>query len=151
MTAARTEAVKFETVGLDGEAVAGRDLFLETLNIAILELHDLSAIGANEVVVVSLVGNIVVLGLCAEVSGLCQSGFAKEIECTVNRCQAQMRIFSSKLVVHLFCRDVLLFEKSIEDQFTLASEFQLMLSEVFFQHLHLFIMFTHRDYPILLR
>jgi len=145
MTAARTEAVKFETVGLDGEAVAGSDLFLEALNIAVFELHNLSAIGANEVVVVSLVGNIVILGLGAEMSGLGQPGFAKEIERTVNRCQTQMRIFSSKLVVHLFCRDMFLLEKGIEDQFTLAREFQLVLSEVFFQHLHLFRMFTHRD------
>lgn len=145
MTAARTEAVQFEAVGLDDETVAGRDLFLEAFNIAVLELHDLSAIGANEVVVVSLVGNVVVLGLRAEVSGLGQAGFAKEIERTVNRCQTQMRIFSSELVVHLFRRDVFLLEKGIEDQFTLAREFQLVLSEVFFQHLHLFRMFTHRD------
>ena len=150
MTAARTEAVKFEAVGLDGKAVAGGDFFLEALNVAVFKLHDLSAVGTNEVVVVALVGDIVVLGLGAEVPGLRQTGFAKEIERTVNRRETQMRIFPRKLVIHLFRRDVFLLEEGIEDQFTLTSDLQLMLIEVLFQRLHLFRVFKHRDRPDLL-
>ena len=147
MTAARTEAVEFEAVSLDRKAVAGGDFFLEALNVAVFKLHDLSAVGANKVVVMALVGNIVVLGLGAKVPGLCQTGFAKKIERAVNRRQSQMRIFSRKLVVHLFRRDVFLLEKGIEDQFTLSGKLQLMLSEMLFQPLHLFRMLGHRGRP----
>lgn len=147
MTTARTEAVEFEAMSLDRKAVTGSDFFLKTLDVAVFKLHNLSAAGANEVVVMTLMGDIVVLGLSAEVPGLCQTGFAKEIERAVNRRQSQMRIFSRKLVVHLFRRDVFLLEKGIEDQFTLAGKLQLMLSEMLFQPLHFFRMLGHRGRP----
>ena len=150
MTAARTEAVEFEAVCLDRKAVVGGNFFLEALDVAVFKLHDLSAVGANEVVVVAFVGDIVVLGLGSEVPGLCQAGFAKEIERTVNRRQSQMRIFSRKLVVHLFRRDVFLLEEGVEDQFTLAGELQLMSAEVLFQHPNLFRILGHRDRSVLL-
>jgi hypothetical protein len=143
MTAARAETVKFEAVGLDRKAVTGSNLFLKALDVAVFELHDLSAAGANEVVVVTFVGDVVVLGLGAEVPGLGQAGFAKEIERPINCRQSQMRIFSRQLMIHLLRRDVLLLEKRIEDQFALAGELQLMLPEVLFQHLHLFRMSGH--------
>jgi hypothetical protein len=47
MTAAGTEAVQFETVGLDREAVACGDFLLEAFDVAIFELHDLAAVGAD--------------------------------------------------------------------------------------------------------
>ena len=63
MTAAGTESVQFEAVGLDGEAVAGGDLFLEAFDIAVFKLHDLSAPGTDEVVMMPLMGDVVVLRL----------------------------------------------------------------------------------------
>ena len=143
MTTARTETVEFEAVGLDRKAVAGRHFFLKTFDVAVFELHNLSAAGADEVVVVTFMGDIVVLGLGAEVPGLCQAGFAEEIERTVNRRQSQMGIFSRKLVVHRFRRDVFLLKKGIENQFTLAGELQLMLPEMLFQHPDLLQMLGH--------
>ena len=87
MMAARTETVQFKAVGLNREAVTGSHLFLKTLDVAVFEFHDLSAAGADEVVMVTFMRDIVVLGLGAEVPGLCQAGFAEEIERTVNRRQ----------------------------------------------------------------
>jgi len=54
-----------------------------------------------------------------------------------------MGIFSRKLVVHRFSRDVFLFKKGIENQFTLAGELQLMLPEMLFQHPYLLRMLGH--------
>jgi len=88
MTTARTEAVEFETVGLDCEAVEGGHFFLKTLDVAVFEFYNFSAAGADEMVVVTFMGHVVVLGLGAEVSGLCQASFAEEIERTVNRRQS---------------------------------------------------------------
>ncbi len=88
MTAARTEPVEFKAVGLNRKAVTGGHLFLKTLDVAVFEFHNLSAAGADEVVVVTFMGHIVVLGLGAEVPGLCQAGFAEEIKRTVNRRQS---------------------------------------------------------------
>ncbi len=58
-----------------------------------------------------------------------------------------MGIFSRKLVVHRFRRDVFLFEKGIENQFTLARELQLVLPEMLFQHPYLLRMLGHSAGP----
>jgi hypothetical protein len=121
MTTARTEAVEFQTVGLDDEAVASGDFLLKTFNVAVFKLHDLSAVCADEMVVMAFMGDIVVLGLCAEVPGLCQAGFAKEIERAVDRCQPQMWI--------LFL--------------ALPGAFQLMFSQMLFQSRNFFLMLRH--------
>jgi len=147
MTTARTEAVEFEAVGLDGEAVSGGHLLLKAFDVAVFELHDLSAVGADKVVVVAFVGDVVVLRLSAEVPRLRQAGFAKEIERTVDRRQPQMRIFARKLVIHLFRGDMFLLEKGLKNQLALAGVFQLMFSEMPFQDFHLFLMFGHGGRP----
>ena len=100
MTAARTEAVELKSVGLDGKSVPGSHFFLEPLNVAVFKLYDLSAVGADKVVVVALVGDIVVLGLGAEVPGLRQAGFAEQIECPVDCRESKVRIGLSQLVIH---------------------------------------------------
>jgi hypothetical protein len=150
MTTAGTEAVELKAMGLDGEAVPGGHFFLQLFDFAIFELHDSSAVGANEVVVVALVGDVVVLSLGTEVAGLGQAGFAKEIEGAVDRREPEMRVFSRKLMIHLFRRDVFLLEERVENQFTLAGEFQLMLSEMLLEHLHLFRVLWHNDQPDIL-
>jgi len=143
MTTARTEAVEFQTVSFDGEAVASGDFLLKTFNVAVFKLHDLSAVCADEMVVMAFMGDIVVLGLRAEVPGLCQAGFAKEIERAVDRCQPQMWIFLRQLVIHLLSGDVLLLEKGIKNQLALAGAFQLMFPEMLFQSRNFFLMLRH--------
>jgi hypothetical protein len=54
-------------------------------------------------------------------------------------------IFTRKLVVHLFSRDVFLLQKSIKDQFTLSRKFELVLSEVLLQDPHFSGMLGHGD------
>ena len=151
MTAAAAEAVEFKAMGGNGEAVPGGDFFLEFFDLAVFKFHDLAAVGANQMVVMAFMGNVVVLRLGAEMAGLCQPGFAKEIERAVDGGESQMRIFFGQLVVHLFGGDVFLLKERIEDEFTLASELELVLAEVRFQRLHLFRMFRHRVRPTLLR
>jgi len=77
------------------------------------------------------------------VPGLGETCFTKEIECAVNGCQPEVRIFPCQLVVHLLSRDMFLFQKCVEDQFSLASKLQLMLSEMLFEDSHFFGMFRH--------
>lgn len=141
MTAARAEAVELETVSGDRKPVPRGDFFLEPLDIAVLELHDFPAAGANEMVMVALVRHVVVLGLRTEVPCLGQTGLAKEVERTVNSGQSQVRIFSRQLVIHLFSRDVFLLQKGIENQFTLPGKFELMFPEMFLQDSQFFGMF----------
>lgn len=143
MTAVGAEAVEFEAVGFDGEAVAGGHLFLKAFDVAVFELHDLSTVRADEVIVVAFMRDVVVLGLRAEVPRLRQAGFAKEIERAINRGQSQVRIFSSQLVVEIFCGDMFLFEKGVKNQLPLAGVLELMFSKVFFQGVHFFGVFRH--------
>ncbi|CUS38654.1 hypothetical protein COMA2_50201 [Candidatus Nitrospira nitrificans] len=143
LATAGTETVELEAVGLDRKAVPGGHLFLEALNVAVLKLHNLSAAGANEVIVVAFVRDVVVLRLSPEVAGLSQTGFAEEIQRAVDGCQTQVRILAGQLVVHLLGRNMLLLEECVEDQFTLACELQLVLPEVFLQDTHFFDMFGH--------
>ncbi len=148
MTTASAEPVEFEAVSGNGEAVPGGDFLLKLFDLAFFKLHDLAAVGANQMIVMALVGNVVILRLCAEMPGLRQTGFAKEIEGAVDGCESQMRVFLRQLVVHLFRGDVFLLEEGVEDEFTLTRVLQLVLAEMCFQRLHLFRMFGHRVRPI---
>lgn len=94
---------------------------------------------------VAFVRDVVVLRLSAEVPGLGQSRFTEEVQCAVNGCQSQVWIFAGQLVVHLLSCNMLLLEKCIEDQFTLACKLQLVLPEVLLQGSHFFDMFGHGD------
>ena len=100
-------------MSLDGEAISAGDLFLKSFDVFILEFHDLAAGGADKVVVVPLVRHIIVLGLRAEMAGLGQSYFAKEIERPVNSGETDMRIFFCELPIHLLRGDVLILQKHI--------------------------------------
>ena len=77
MTAGRTEAVELKAVVFDSKSIPGGYLLLKPLDLLILKFHDLLATGADEVVVVALVRDIVILRLRAEVSGLCEAGIAE--------------------------------------------------------------------------
>lgn len=132
MTTASAEAVEFKTVSRNGEAVSGGDFLLELFDLAVFKLHDLAAVGANQMVVMTLVGNVVILRLRAEMPGLRQPGFAKQVEGTVDGGEPQMRIFLRQLVVHRFGGDVLLLEEGVKNEFALARVLQLVFAEVCF-------------------
>ncbi len=66
-----TETVNLQLVGLNGEPVFAGHFFLEFLNITVFKFHDLPTGGAYDVVVVPFMRDIIVLGLGAEVAGLC--------------------------------------------------------------------------------
>jgi hypothetical protein len=128
MTTARAEAIELETVGLNGESIASGDFFLKLFNFTVFKLDDLAATGANEVIVVALMRNVIVLGLRPEVPGLGESRIAKQVQCPVNGRQSEMWISFSQLVIHSFGRDMFLPEKRRKDEFALAGELQLVLA-----------------------
>jgi hypothetical protein len=146
MTAARTEAVELKSVGLDGKSVPGGHFFLEPLNFLVFKFHDLIAAGADEVIVVALVRDVVVLRLRAEVPGLCEAGIAEQIERPVDGRESKVRIGLSQLVIHGLRGNVLLPEEGVQNQFTLACELELMLAQVLSQGLHFFHMLIRHDH-----
>lgn len=123
MSAAGAYAVEFQFMGLDSEAVSAGDLFLESFDVFILELHDLAAGSADEVIVVPLVRHVIVLGLRAEVASLGQPHVAKEIERPVNCGESDMGIFFRELPIHLFRGDVLILEEHVQNVLALSREF----------------------------
>ena len=63
-------------MGRDGEAVPRRDLVLQVFDVAVLELDDGAALGADHVVVMAFIDDVVVMGLRAEVPFLGDARFA---------------------------------------------------------------------------
>ena len=147
MAAAGAEAVELKSVSFDDKAVLGGHFLLEPFDHHVFKLHDFLTAGADEVIVVALVRDVVVLRLRAEVPGLCEAGIAEQIECPVNRCESEVRIGLGQLVIHGLRGNVLLSEEGAEDQFTLAREFELMFAEVLLQRLHFFHMLRCHDGP----
>ena len=143
MAAVGTEAVQLEPVGLDHKAVLGRDLFLQLFNLAILELYNSPTAGADEMVVMALMRDIVVLRLGAEVAGLGDARFAEEIQRAVNSGESEVRIFLRQLMIHRLGRDVFLSQERRQDQFALTSQLQLMLGQVLAKHVHFFEGLAH--------
>ena len=121
MAAASTEAVQLQPVSLDDKAVLRRDLLLQPFNLTIFEFYDSATAGADEMIVMALMRDIVVLRLGAEVAGLSNPCFAEQIQRAVNSGESEVRIFLGELMVHRFCRDVFLSEKRRQDQFALPS------------------------------
>ena len=77
MPAAGAEAVQFQLVGLNGEPVPTGHFFLQAFNVAVFELHNFATAGANQMIMVAFMGNVVILRLSAEVTGLGQAGLAE--------------------------------------------------------------------------
>lgn len=143
MAAARTEAVQLQPVGLDHKAVLGRNLFLQPFNLAVLEFYNRSTAGADEMVVMALMRDIVVLRLGAEVAGLGDACFAEEIQRAVNRGESEVGIFLRQLMIHRLGRDVFLSQERRQDEFALTSQLQLMLGQVLAKHVHFFESLAH--------
>lgn len=147
MSAARTEAVELKSVSLDGKSVPGGHFFLEPLNFLVLKFHDLLAAGADEVIVVAFVRDVVVLRLRAEVPGLCEAGIAEQIERSIDCRESKVRIGLSQLVIHGLRGDVLLPEERAQNHFTLTGELELMLAQVLLQGPHFLHMLICHDGP----
>lgn len=128
---------------LDHEPVFCRYLLLKALDFAILEFYDFAAAGADQMIMVSLMRYIIILRLRAEVPSLGQAGVTEEIQRAVNRRQTKMRILLGELVVHSFGGHMFLLEKCRENEFPLASQFQLMFGEMLPQRLHFFHTLVH--------
>ena len=107
MSAGCAEAVELELVRLDGKPIPFRDLLLQSLDVAILKLHDFPARRTDQVVVVSLLPDIVVLRLGTEMTSLGKARVAEQIQRPVDRCQSDVGILLGKLVIHLLGRHVL--------------------------------------------
>ena len=130
MTAIRAQAVQLQLVRLDGEAVAACHLFLQALDITVFKLDDLAAGRTDEMIVMALVRDVVVLGLSPKMSGLRQSSFTEQVQRSIDRGQADMRVFLGKMAVHLFRGNVLHLQKLGQDLLTLTRELELMLAQV---------------------
>lgn len=138
MSAARTEAVQLEAVGLDGEPIAGGDFLLQFFDFAVFKLDDLATTSANEMIVVALVRDVVVLGLRTEVPGLGESRVAKKVQRPINGGQSQVGVGPGELVVHGFGGNMFLSEECREDEFALTGELQLVLSQMLLERFHFF-------------
>lgn len=143
MTAARAESVEFEAVGGNRKAILGCDFFLEAFDIAVFKFHDFATARADEVVVMSLMGYVVILGLGSKMPRLCQSRFTEQVQGPINGRESKVGIFACQLMIHFLGRDVFLLQKGIEDQLTLARKFELVPPEMLFQNSHFFGMFGH--------
>lgn len=141
MTAEGAQSVEFEAVGLNGKAIPAGDFFLKPFNIAVFEFDDLPTAGADQMVVMTFVRDVIVLGLGTKVSSLGEAGLTEEVERTIDGRQSEMGILPSELVVKLFCSNVFLLEKGIEDEFPLARVFQLVLPKMFLENSHFFGVF----------
>lgn len=130
-------------MGLNDKAILCGDFFLEPFDLAIFELHNGAATRADQMVMMTFVGDVVVLRLGAEVASLGNSGFAKQIQRAIDGSEAKMRIFLRELMVHSFRRDMFLSQECGEDQFALASQLQLMLGQMLAEYVHLFESFAH--------
>lgn len=130
-------------MSLNDKAILGCDFLLEPFDFTILELDNSAATCADQMVVMTFVRDVVVLRLGAEVARLGDAGFAEQVQGAIDRGKAKMRIFLRQLMVHRFSRDVFLSQKRSQDQFTLASQLQLMLGQMLAKDVHLFEIFTH--------
>lgn len=123
MSAAGAHAVEFQLMGLDGKAISAGDLFLESFDVLILEFHDLATGRANEVIVMSLMRDVIVLGLRPEVTSLGQTHLAKEIQRPIDRGETNMGIFFGELTIHLLGGDVFILQEHVENMLALSREF----------------------------
>ena len=143
MSAAGAHAVEFQFMGLNGKAISAGDLFLKSFDVFILEFHDFAAGGADEVIVVSFMSHVIVLGLRPKVTSLGQSHLAKEIERPVDRGQTNMRVLFSELPIHLLCGDVFRLQEHVENMLALSRKLQLMLGQMVFEDRDFFCGFRH--------
>lgn len=138
LTAGRAQAIQFEFVSRYLKSVSRGHLLLQPFDITILEFYDLATVCADEMIVVPLVRHIIVLRLAAEVARLSEAGVAEQVHCPINRGKADMVPFLCQHQMHLIGGDMFHFEKSVQDNFSLFRQFELMLGEMVLQAVDLF-------------
>ena len=137
--AGRALTVQLKFVCGDMEVVLASDLFLQRLDIAILEFDNRSTFRADHVVVMSLVGHVVIVCLGSEVPLLRESTLAKKVESTVDGRESDMRFTFGQLMVELFGSDMFHPQKGLEDNLALAGHSQFMMGEVLSKNCDLFL------------
>ena len=86
----------------------------------------------------TLMRDVVVLCLGAEVPGLRKAGIAEQIQRPVDGGESKMRVGLSELMIHGFGGNVFLPEKRGQNHFPLAREFELMLAKMLLERIHFF-------------
>jgi hypothetical protein len=102
--------------------------FLQPLNGGVLKFDDLSALGANQMIVVLLVGNIIIQGpRISEMPLLGQATAAEQIQGSVNRRQPYPNIPLADLSVKILRRDMIFAKKRFQNNLPLMGQFESML------------------------
>ena len=109
-------------MGLNDKPILCGDFLLESFDFAILKLHNGAATGADQMIVMTFVRDVVVLRLGTEVSSLGNASLAKQVQSAIDGGEAKMGVLLRELMVHGFSRDVFLSQKRGQDQFALASQ-----------------------------
>jgi hypothetical protein len=130
ITAAGTEAIELKAVSFDGESVAGGDFLLQSFDFLVFKFHDLLAAGADEVIMVALVRDIVVFRLRTEVPGLCETGIAEQIQRPIDGRESKMGVGLRQLVIHGLRGNMLLPEEGVQNQFTLSGELEVIFAQM---------------------
>jgi hypothetical protein len=124
-------AIKFQSMILKLKAVLGRHFLLESFNVLALELNNLVALVADEVVVVLFVRHIVIDGFgVAEVSLLADADFAEKIQGPIDGGESEVDVLAGESLVKLLGRDVVGLEKLLKDQLTLVGEFEIVFGQM---------------------
>lgn len=124
-------------MGIDGKLVILCDLFLQPLDIAVLELYDLAALRAYEVVMMLVLMDDLEAGApLAEFLLLGDPALAQQAQCPVYRGESYGGITPHNFVVQLLRADVPAdLQKCLEDQLPLAGMLQVMARDMFAEYL----------------
>jgi hypothetical protein len=124
------EAVQLELVERDPKIVLTGHVFLELLDLKVLELDDPPAVGADQMIVVRFPGDIVVDGFAlAEVPLLGEFPLAQQLEGPIHGDDADRGILLGDLVVEIFDRNVVLVQKELSDQLALMRQLQSVFAQ----------------------
>ena len=95
-------------MGLNDKPILCGDFLLESFDFAILKLHNGAATGADQMIVMTFVRDVVVLCLGTEVSSLGNAGFAKQVQCAVDGGEADLLAIGDQAAIHVLRAEVAL-------------------------------------------
>ncbi len=145
MAAGRAETVELQFVGRNRKAILRGNFLLQAFNVAVFEFDDFAAVRTNEMIMVTFVGNIIVLRLSSKMPGLGKARLAEQVHGAVNRGQPDVVTFLGQQKMHLVRSDVLHLQKGAEDDFALLGELELVFGEVIFERADFFERFIHSN------
>lgn len=143
MTAGGTEAIQFKFMGLNGKSILFGHFNLQPLDLVILKFNNFPAACTNEMIVVSLMRDIVILGLGSKMAGLGEACFTEQVEGSVDGGQTDMRVFFAQLPIHLFGSDMFGSQKGIQNMFSLAGKLELVFPQMLFKNSNFFYILVH--------